>query len=212
MSEPRKLAALRSWVQDIYRAHSDQVPYHGWHHVDFVVQKSMLFLPELLADETFTIAAAYVHDFNYLVTGNSDEKAGLNLRYQALSECGFDDMQIERIENIVMEARTGGRHQDISQEAKALSDADTAYKALPVTPLMTVLYLSETGRSLRQLASKIVTEQTPLRQQGIYFYSMCAQATFGGWADANLELWTRVLDSLDSPDVIPLLEEMKILQ
>jgi uncharacterized protein len=179
--------------------------------VNFVVQKSSTFSVDLHANETLTLAAAYVHDFNYLVAGDSVESVGRELRNDALARAQFSDGSIARIESIIAEARTSHRHSAISPEAMALSDADTAYKALPIAPLMTVHYMAETGRSLRELARKIVSEQAPLNDQGIYFYSARARTEYGPGADANLRLWKRVLDSLDSPDVAAVLAEMNLL-
>lgn len=209
MTSLGSLRDLRDIVRELYRVHAAKVPYHGWHHVNFVAQKSEAFVHDLGADETLTVAAAYVHDLNYLVAGGGgDENLGKDLRIEMLTRSGFSDVSITRVESIIAEARTAHRHATISPEAKALSDADTAYKALPITPLMSVSYMKETGRSLRELAQKIVSEQTPLKNQGIYFYSDHAQAIYGADADINLQLWSRVLDSLDNVDVATILEEM----
>jgi uncharacterized protein len=208
MKYRRKLVELDRIVRDLYRTHASAVPYHGWHHIDFVVKKASVFLVELQADELLTVAAAYVHDFNYLVAGHSVESQGKDLRAKVLGRVSFDRDVIERIESIVAEARTSHRHAGISREAMALSDADAAYKALPIAPLMTVHYMSETGRTLRELAQKIVSEQTALSSQGIYFYSSRARADYGKWAEDNLRLWTRVLESMDSEDVTAVLAEI----
>jgi uncharacterized protein len=208
MTSRTKLDELDNLVRELYRKHAAAVPYHGWHHVDFVVQRASVFLVDLDADETLTLAAAYVHDLNYLVAGDSVESAGTELRKDVLARAGFDENAIKRIESIVIAASTSHRDAVISQEAMALSDADTAYKALPIAPLMTVHYVTETGRSVRELAQKIVSEQGPLDEGGIYFYSTRARREYGAWADANLRLWKRVLDSLDNPAVSLVLDEM----
>jgi uncharacterized protein len=192
---------LRDAVFEIYRVSAGKVPYHGWHHVNFVAEKAALFLTELGADETLTVAAAYVHDFNYLFPKNSAGPASRDLRREVLGGAGFSQNIISRVEQIILEARMSRRHAHISAEAKALSDGDTAYKALPIAPLMTVDYLFETGATLAALAQKIVREQTPLADQGIYFYSTLAREAYGPWAEANLQMWTRVLHSLDDADI-----------
>jgi uncharacterized protein len=69
--------------------------------------------------------------------------------------------------------------------------------------------LAPPGRTLRQLATKIVTEQTPLREGGTYFYSARANEAYGDWAQSNLRLWTRVLGSLDEPDIAEVLALMR---
>lgn len=192
---------LRDAVYEIYRVNAGKVPYHGWHHVEFVAEKAALYTTELKADETLTLAAAYVHDFNYLFPKESASSASRDLRREVLGGVGFGQDIASRVEQIILEARMSRRHAHISAEAKALSDGDTAYKSLPITPLMTVDYLFETGATLASLAQKIVREQTPLADQGIYFYSTLAREAYGPWAEANLQMWTRVLHSLDNADI-----------
>jgi uncharacterized protein len=98
------------------------------------------------------------------------------------------------------------RHRDISLEAQALSDADTLFKALPITPVMLAhRYLDENRISLRALATKIVGEQRGRYDDGFYFYSPQAAASYSRWALANLELWRCILESLDDPCVEDLL-------
>lgn len=195
-----KLTILHEIVEETYRKNAHKVPYHGWHHVKFVVDKSVEYVDELHADETLTTAAALMHDVNYMVRGGSDASAGQPLRLAMSRQAGFDGEFSTHVERIIHEARTGQRHAHISNEAKALSDADTVYKVLPTTPLLAADYLRETGSTLYELAYKIVHEQTPLRESGIYFYSQQAQDMYMKCAIDNLELWTRVLDSMDYVD------------
>jgi uncharacterized protein len=119
-----------------------------------------------------------------------------------MQDVGLDSGFAARVEEIIQEARTSRRHARISPEAMALSDGDTAFKALPTTPLMAADYMRETESSLRALARKIVDEQAPLNRQGIYFYSESARQAYGAWGSENLALWTRVLDSLDDSQVL----------
>jgi hypothetical protein len=59
------------------------------------------------------------------------------------------------------------RHRHISLEAQALSDADTLFKVLPITPVVLAhRYLAENGVTLRELADKIVGEQRPVHDSG----------------------------------------------
>jgi uncharacterized protein len=196
-----QLEKLESVVRKIYSDNAHKVPYHGWHHIDFVVKRVEEFIEELGAERFITLAAALVHDFNYLVAMNSPESIGRPLREDVLTGAGFSPGEISRIEKIISEARTSARHAEISAEAKALSDADTAYKALPIIPLMSIDYLIENGVTLRDLARKIVSEQKPLEDQGFYFYSSKARETYGEWGILNLQAWTRVLKSLEDPEV-----------
>jgi len=106
----------------------------------------------------------------------------------------------------VIEAEMATRHRHISLEAQALSDADTLFKALPVTPVMLAhRYLAENGVSLRELATKIVGEQRGVHDAGFYFYGREAAAAYSHWASANLELWQCVVEALDDPSVNELL-------
>jgi uncharacterized protein len=99
---------------------------------------------------------------------------------------------------------------DISAEAMALSDADTLFKAHPITPvLLAPLYMQETGSSLGELAQKIVGEQVPLRDDGIYFYSESAKKKYESWGDANLALWSCIQEALDDPSVRELIEQVE---
>jgi uncharacterized protein len=92
-------------------------------------------------------------------------------------------------------------------EAQALSDADTLFKALPVTPVVLAhKYLQENGLSLRELAHKIVGEQVGVHDEGYYFYNPEAAATYSRWAGANLELWLCIKEAVDDPTVAELLD------
>jgi uncharacterized protein len=200
---------VRRDVEALYAQRNTDVPFHGWHHVAFVSAKSVVFARELGADERLTEVAALVHDVNYLVDPKTNASGGAELRQDLLKEAGVTQQQAERIEGIVIEAEISSRGADISAEAKALSDADTLFKALPITPVVLApLYMRETGRSIKELAEKIVEEQAPLSEEGIYFYSKSARLKYSTWGDANLMLWRCVLESLDDPDVSALLDRI----
>jgi uncharacterized protein len=182
------------------------LPFHGWHHVSFVRAKAVEFAELNGADPTVVETAALVHDVNYLVRRNSPAAAGRDLRTGILDEAGIGAALTSRIEGVIDEAEMGTRHRHISLEAQALSDADTLFKALPVTPVVLAhRYLTENGVSLRELAEKIVGEQRPVHDDGYYFYNDRAAATYARWASANLELWRCIKESLDDPTVEKLL-------
>jgi uncharacterized protein len=190
---------------------NSDVPYHGWHHVTFVSAKAIEFARELGADGNVVEVAALVHDLNYLVDPKTSASGGATIRRSILVNAGISDHQVGIIEQVVIEAEMSSRGADIVPEAKALSDADTLFKALPLTPvLLAPLYMKETGRSIRELAAKIVDEQTPLYKKGIYFYSASARQRYTAWGGANLELWRQILDCLDDPDVLRLLEMVSL--
>jgi uncharacterized protein len=193
-------------VHTLCRRAGGDLPFHGWHHVSFVRDKGARFATANGADAAVVATAALVHDLNYLVRRNSSASAGRRLRMRILARAGVSDAVARWIDAVVVEAEMATRHRDISLEAQALSDADTLFKALPVTPVMLAhRYLTENGVSLRELASKIVGEQRGVHDAGFYFYSREAAAAYSHWASANLELWQCVMEALEDPSVNDLL-------
>lgn len=200
------VAEVACRVRELCRRAGHQLPFHGWHHVSFVRAKAAHFAARNGADVGVTETAALVHDLNYLVRRNSAAAAGGELRMKTLADAGVPAAAAVWIDAIVDEAEMATRHRDISIEAQALSDADTLFKALPVTPVMLAhRYLTENGLSLRELAGKIVGEQRDVLEAGFYFYSREAAAAYSGWATTNLQLWQCVMESLDDPSVTQLL-------
>jgi uncharacterized protein len=208
----------KTWAvtSDLYARQSKKisfwrkVTFHGWPHVSFVAKNARRFAIELNANPAISEIAALVHDLNYLISARSDATEGARLRAKVLRDAGLDSESIVIIEDVVISAETHVRGPDISREAMALSDADTLFKALPITPvILAPLYMRETGRSLRELAEKIVSEQVPLRDDEIYFYSESAKKRYECWGDANLTLWSSILESLDSASVVELIEQME---
>jgi uncharacterized protein len=193
-------------VHATYKARAAEVPFHGWGHVEFVMNYAGKFAPELGADAEIAETAALLHDLNYLAL-SGDAPDGSSLRATYLQDAGYAQAEVSLFEAIVNEARTAKRHADISPEAKALSDADTVFKSLPTTPLLALDYLAEGGGTLRELAQKIAAEQVPLEAQGIYFYAASAQEQFGDWGRENIRLWTRVKDALELSAVRALVAE-----
>jgi uncharacterized protein len=193
-------------VWELCSLHAPNLQFHGWHHVSFVRDKAVHFAERNGADREVVQVAALVHDVNYVVRRNSPAMAGSALRMDILAESGVDDVTAEWIDRIVDEAEMRTRHRDISLEAQALSDADTLFKALPVTPVVLAhKYLLENGITLRELAHKIVGEQQGKQDEGYYFYDPEAAAAYTRWATANLELWQCIVESLDDPCVTDLL-------
>jgi uncharacterized protein len=198
-------AVARS-VQRLCTRYAAKLPFHGWHHVSFVRAKAVEFAELNGSDVAVVETAALVHDVNYIVRRNSSAAAGRRLRLEILATAGVAKPVAAWIDRIVREAEMAVRHREISLEAQALSDADTLFKALPVTPVVLAhRYLAENGVSLRELADKIVGEQRPAHDDGYYFYNERAAATYMRWASANLELWRCIRESLDDPTVEQLL-------
>ena len=203
------LLNLEASVREMYESRSDQVPFHGWHHIAFVRTKAAQFAHERGADTHLVEAAALVHDLNYLVRVNSEPSAGRALRVQLLHSVNFPRSRIQRIEKIIDEAHTATRTERISLEGSALSDADTLFKALPMTPVVfSHLFLEENKISLRTLGEKILGEQLPLVDSGIYFYDESVRDRYLPWAQANLELWKKIVESLADSDVQMVLESV----
>ncbi|MBX3038279.1 MAG: hypothetical protein KF758_15310 [Anaerolineales bacterium] len=206
MNNFEKTLLLKKLLEDEYAHHINELPFHGWHHILFVASKSKEFASEIGADDFLVYSAALTHDLNYLVKKNSHASKGSILRKEILSKADYTLKEIECIEKIIQEASTTERGFDISLEGKALSDADTLFKALPITPIVFGLqYIIENEVSLKELAEKVTNEQNRLMKSSIYFYTDTAKRKYMKWAITNLDLWNNVLESLDDEEVINLL-------
>lgn len=204
---PAVVDAVEADVHRICTRYAARLQFHGWHHVNFVRTKAARFAVLNGADVSVVETAALVHDVNYLVRRNSAARAGSRLRLAILSRAGIAPHVANWIDNIVDEAEMATRSRDISLEAQALSDADTLFKALPVTPVVLAhRYLEENGIGLRELANKICGEQQSVHDEGFYFYNPEAAEMYTHWAAANLQLWQCIRESLDDDDVSALLE------
>ena len=204
---PDVVDAVEADVHRICTRYAARLQFHGWHHVSFVRTKAARFAVLGGAEVSVVETAALVHDVNYLVRKNSAAAAGGGLRRAILRRAGVPPDVAGWIERIVVEAEMATRGRDISLEAQALSDADTLFKALPVTPVVLAhRYLEENGIGLRELANKICGEQQDVHDEGFYFYNPEAAAMYTRWASANLQLWQCIRESLDDADVSELLE------
>jgi uncharacterized protein len=209
---PGAVASVDALVRELCERYARRLPFHGWHHVSFVRAKAVHFAQANGAEASIVETAALVHDVNYLVRRNSPAAAGERLRMDVLAEAGVRPTTARWIDDIVVEAEMANRGPDISVEAQALSDADTLFKALPVTPVMlSHRYLAENGITLRELADKIVGEQQEKHDDGYYFYNPDAAAAYSRWASTNLMLWQHIRESLDDHDVAELLDAVTAL-
>ncbi|RKT56351.1 HD family phosphohydrolase [Saccharothrix australiensis] len=205
----RAVSEVEHEVWRLCRDLAAKLQFHGWHHVSFVREKAVDFARRNGADVALVEVAALVHDVNYMVRRNSLPVDGRRLRLSILAGAGVPDAVAARVDEVVEEAEMRTRHRHISLEAQALSDADTLFKALPVTPVVLApKYLAENGITLRELAHKIVGEQRAKHDEGYYFYDPEAAATYSRWATANLELWQCIVESLNDPTVDRLLAEV----
>jgi uncharacterized protein len=207
----RQIVSLRAAVRDLYSSRPQDLAFHGWPHIEFVASKSGQFAHERGADAYLVEAAALVHDINHLVERNSEPGAGAQVRGQLLTQVGASNETIVQIEDIICTSHTATRGEHISLEASALSDADSLFKSLPTTALLlTRPYLEETGVSLRELAQKILSEQVPLLERGIYFYEASVAMRYQAWAKIGLTIWAQAVESLEDPDVVRLLGRMGV--
>lgn len=197
---------LATELEKLYLNRSEDMLFHGWHHIYFVTKKSVTFAEEYEVNKELVEAAALTHDLNYLVEVNTEPEIGKDLRAEYLQKAGFSENEIVEIEQIVMEGHTATRHAEISDAAKALSDADTLFKALPITPILFAgHFITENHIDIQKLAKKVVSEQKPLLDEGIYFYTQGAKDKYLEWAVINLRLWENVQAALDDEDVSEML-------
>ncbi len=204
-----KVKKLSFITEKIYLRHKSSLLFHGWHHINFVRIQAKRFARYLGADALLTESAAIVHDLNYLVKVNSKPSAGLKLRKRLLLNAGYATEDISNIEKIINEPHAAARRRiNISKEGMAFNDADTLFKALPITPIIFAnKYLSENRVDIQKLASQIVRVQRPLLKRGIYFYTPVAKRRYLSWAKTNLSLWENVLEALKDRDVKKLLAD-----
>ena len=209
MEKEKNLKLFKS-LEKFYLENWKELLFHGWHHIIFVRKKSLIFARDLNANEFLVEAAALTHDLNYSVKINSTPKDWEDIRNKFLIESGFSDNEIDRINEIIIEEDISTRDENISIEAKALSDADTLFKALPITPIIfSSKYITENNVDIKKLADKIISEQVPLFKKDIYFYSNLAKNKYSKWAEVDLKLWEFVKESLEDDDVIEILDIAK---
>jgi len=204
-----KTKKLTKQLKAIYKNRQDLL-FHGWHHINFVTKKAIEFAMIEKANLLLVEAAALTHDLNFVVKINSEVNEGKALRRKVLLESGFVFTEIDKIESIIEEAHTATRSKKISLEGKCLSDADSLFKVLPITPILfTSKYIQENKINIKKLADKILTEQSKLLTNNIYFYTKAAKK-YLGWARINLQLWENVQIALGDSDVRELLKLSRI--
>lgn len=177
--------------------------FHGWHHIKFVLDKAVEFAGYLNANVEQVAAAALVHDLNYIFSDKLEPEAAKNQVIEYVTNAGYPKEFAEKIEIMLENAHLAYRgERELSLEDKALADADTLFKALPTTPILFASrFITQNKYDIEKLGNKVVGEQEPLMQQGIYFYTEVAKERYLGWATANLALWKNVLEALKDPSV-----------
>jgi uncharacterized protein len=137
---------------------------------------------------------------------------GDKLRDKYLHQHGYSKDEIALINKIIANCETNKRQKTMSPEEKALSDADTLFKALPITPILFgSKYITENNIDIKKLAAQIIAYQKPLFQKNIYFYTKLAKRKYLKWARINLMLWDNVRESLSDPEVDAVLKDAKKL-
>jgi len=202
MDAQEKLKKLTSKLKKLYEKNSKMLLFHGWHHIQFVRKKALEFANSINADLFLVESAALTHDLNYIVGPNSEPQEGQALRREYLTDAGYSPSDMDTIDKIVLESHTRTRGEVISEEGKALSDADTLFKSLPVTPILfTSKFIVQNKVDIYKLAQKVTSEQNPLIEKGIYFYTSLAKEKYLKWAKGNLQLWNNVQEALQDDDV-----------
>ena len=179
MEQKSKINNLISNLEKIYQKEGKKLFFHGWHHIVFVRNKAIVFAKSIKANLFFVESAAFVHDLNYIIKVNSEPEEAKDYRKNILIKSGYLIEEIIRIEKIIMEAHTAIRNQNISDEGKSLSDADTLFKVLPITPILFASnYIKQNKVDIRKLANKVTSEQNQLLDKGIYFYTDLAKTKY----------------------------------
>ena len=201
---------LYDLVFDLYQKHKETLLFHGWHHINFVTKKAAQFAVFIDTNVEIVESAALVHDINYIVAPNSEPEAGKDFRAEILSKSGFNQREIDLIENTINESHTSTRTAVISDLGKALSDADSLFKAIPITPIFfSSKYIAENNTDMVKLASKITKEQRPLIDEDIFFYIPEVKALYNNWARVNIELWENMQVALEDADIQEILDIAK---
>lgn len=182
--------------------------FHGWHHIKFVHDKAIELATELNANLKITASAALVHDLNYVFSDNlAPEAAEVQIK-EYLNKAGFNEVDSNTITEIIKDTHLEYRDdKELPNEAKALADADTLFKALPTTPILfSSKFIAETKYDIAKLAHKIINEQEVLITNGKLFYTKTAKEKYLKWADTNLQMWKHVLDALEDKSVNEMLQ------
>lgn len=197
-------------IYDLYHLpeNKNKLLFHGWHHIKFVHDKAIEFAGELQADVELVACSALVHDLNYIFTEKLEPEEANRQIEEYLIESGYSKDKAQLIINNIENAHTEYRmDRDMSNESKALSDADTLFKALPTTPILFASkFLTQNKYDIAKLANKVVSEQKPLIEEDKYFYTEGAKDKYMEWAKTNLQLWENVLSSLEDSSVRDMLK------
>lgn len=197
-------------IYDLYHKEENKskLLFHGWHHIKFVHDKAIEFANELKADAEKAACSALVHDLNYIFTEVLEPEAANVEIKKYLMEAGYSEEFANEIIQNIEDGHLGYRGaRKLSEEAKALADADTLFKALPTTPILFASrFITQNKYSIEKLANKVVGEQEPLIEEGNYFYSEMAKKKYMTWAKVNVYMWKNVQEALKDPAISEMLQ------
>src|SRR5204863_8908712 len=88
-------------VRQLCLQHAARLPFHGWHHVNFVRSKAVQFATMNGSDAGVVEVAALVHDLNYLIRRNSPASAGRRLRLAILAAAGIAGKIAQWVDDVV---------------------------------------------------------------------------------------------------------------
>ncbi len=190
--------------------------FHGWHHIKFVHDKALEFSEELEANSELVSCSGLLHDLNYIFSDKLEPEEAKTQIIQYMIESGYDKKTSETVAKNIEDSHLSYRgSRDISNESKALADADTLFKALPTTPILFASkFITQNKYDIYKLANKVVGEQKPLLDNDKYFYTDLAKEKYLKWAKINLSLWENVLESLEDISIKEMLKnayELEVL-
>jgi uncharacterized protein len=196
-------------IFDLYHLpeNKSKLLFHGWHHIQFVHSKAIEFAKFLNCDVEKVAVASLVHDLNYIYSDKLEPEAARAQIIEHVQAANYPVDYANEVADLIEDSHLAYRgSRKLSEEAKALADADTLFKALPTTPILFASkFITQNKYDIEKLGHKVVDEQKPLMDSGGYFYTDLAKEKYLKWAKTNLEMWQGVLESLKDKDVKELL-------
>lgn len=192
-------------IYDLYHLpeNKSKLLFHGWHHIQFVHNKGIEFAKFLECDVEKVAVASLVHDLNYIFSDKLEPEAARTQIIKYVTESGYKVEYAEGVADLIEDGHLAYRgSRELSNEAKALADADTLFKAIPTTPILFASkFITQNKYDIGKLGHKVIDEQKPLMDSDTYFYTEIAKQKYLKWAKTNLEMWENVLESLEDKDI-----------
>jgi uncharacterized protein len=197
-------------VSDLYHLPENKAKllFHGWHHIKFVHDKAIEFAQALGCDVEKVAVSALIHDLNYIFSDKLEPEAARKNIIEYVIAAGYNEAYAQEVANLIEDSHVAYRgSRQLSDESKALADADTLFKAIPTTPILFASkFITQNKYDIEKLGHKVVDEQRPLMDSGTYFYTETAKEKYLKWAKVNLEIWENVLESLQDEDIKQMLK------